>query len=413
MVSTRDRLKQTKEKLISLLKIHRKPNSKKKDDLEMNEANDRLTILETIVSDLTSIVGELVEQLYLTNLAKASTSVTWRGRSYRRGHSKKKGVMEVDEDDSFTEIDSDSCNTVSDKERELKLFTVANIKDITVKAIAIEDKYLKSEKEDDKNKLGCKSSWQNEHKREAKGEGSSSKEFYCNLLKKKANKRNMKLIGEIGEDNVNLINIFDNEYPSPDKRETVLRRIPFPRLPFVVRSTYDLRDMWAQGDESYPMRTHFYIKPTNVVREMVDEAREYVVLDEEDVNYIISLRKAKEKNTTLVKTIAKRKGKPVVNYVPTAEDLERGNEFEGVDVELDNIYNKEQVDKVKTPLIVGFKKFKYSCEGKIGTENTLCNATRVAREVKSLVRDVRAMTPKEIKTIMKIKYGAEISYWIT
>ncbi|KAF6147313.1 hypothetical protein GIB67_009796 [Kingdonia uniflora] len=95
MVSTRDRLKQTKEKLVSLLKIHRKPNSKKKDDLEMGNSNDRLTILEMIVSNLTAIVGELVEQLRLTNNTKASISAKLRGHYQRGGHSRKKGVMEA------------------------------------------------------------------------------------------------------------------------------------------------------------------------------------------------------------------------------------------------------------------------------------------------------------------------------
>ncbi|KAF6171379.1 hypothetical protein GIB67_009520 [Kingdonia uniflora] len=111
MVSTRDRLKQTKEKLVSPLKIHRKPNSKKKDDLEMGDSNNRLTTLETTVSDLTFAVGELVEQLRLTNLAKASASVK------RQGCSKKKGVMEVDEDDDIAEINSDSSDAESVKER--------------------------------------------------------------------------------------------------------------------------------------------------------------------------------------------------------------------------------------------------------------------------------------------------------
>ncbi|KAF6167943.1 hypothetical protein GIB67_027721 [Kingdonia uniflora] len=64
--------------------------------------------------------------------------------------------------------------------RKLKLLIVANIEDATVKAISIEGKYLKSNKEDDKIKSGYKLSWKNEHKGEAKGEGSSSKEFYCN-----------------------------------------------------------------------------------------------------------------------------------------------------------------------------------------------------------------------------------------
>ncbi|KAF6160095.1 hypothetical protein GIB67_018875 [Kingdonia uniflora] len=107
MVSTRDRLKQTKEKLVSLLTIYRKRNSKK-DNLEMDNSNDRLTNLETIISDLTATVGELVEKLHITNLAKASTSVKRRGRSQRRGRSRKKGVMEVDRDNDIAKIDNDS-----------------------------------------------------------------------------------------------------------------------------------------------------------------------------------------------------------------------------------------------------------------------------------------------------------------
>ncbi|KAF6149474.1 hypothetical protein GIB67_035007 [Kingdonia uniflora] len=108
-VSTRDRLKQTKEKLVSLLKIHRKPDSKKKDDFEMGDPNERLTILETTVSALTSTVGELVKQLRITNLAKASTSVKWRG------HSKIKRVMKVDDDEKVLVFD-DSSAAESDEE---------------------------------------------------------------------------------------------------------------------------------------------------------------------------------------------------------------------------------------------------------------------------------------------------------
>ncbi|KAF6155349.1 hypothetical protein GIB67_019875 [Kingdonia uniflora] len=102
-----------KEKLVSPLKIHRKPNSTKNGDLEMDDSTDRLTTLETTVSGLTSIVGELVEQLLLTNLVKAFTSAIQRGRSRR------KGVMEVDKDDGFVEIDSDSSDAESDKERSI------------------------------------------------------------------------------------------------------------------------------------------------------------------------------------------------------------------------------------------------------------------------------------------------------
>ncbi|KAF6142906.1 hypothetical protein GIB67_033294 [Kingdonia uniflora] len=92
MVSTRDRLKQTIEKLVSLLKIHRKPNLKKKTNLEMGNSEDRLTTLETKVSDLITTLTELVEQLRLTNLAKASVSVKQRERL------KTKGVTEEDRD---------------------------------------------------------------------------------------------------------------------------------------------------------------------------------------------------------------------------------------------------------------------------------------------------------------------------
>ncbi|KAF6174538.1 hypothetical protein GIB67_004732 [Kingdonia uniflora] len=48
------------------------------------------------------------------------------------------------------------------------------------KGNAFKGKYLKTDKEDDKIKLGYKSSWKHEHKGKAKGEGSSSKEFHCN-----------------------------------------------------------------------------------------------------------------------------------------------------------------------------------------------------------------------------------------
>ncbi|KAF6144744.1 hypothetical protein GIB67_017763 [Kingdonia uniflora] len=114
----RDRLKQTKEKPVSLLKIHRKPNLKKKDDLEMGDSNDQLMTLEITVFNLTSTVGELVEQLRLTKLVKASTSVK------RRGHSKKKGVMEVDEDGDIAEIDSDFSNAESTQSPSVVLFGI-------------------------------------------------------------------------------------------------------------------------------------------------------------------------------------------------------------------------------------------------------------------------------------------------
>ncbi|KAF6139875.1 hypothetical protein GIB67_009722 [Kingdonia uniflora] len=75
----------------------------------MGDPNERLMILETIVSTLTSSVGELVEQLRLMNLAKASTSVE------RQGRSKKKGVIEVDGDEVVLVFD-DSIDADSVKE---------------------------------------------------------------------------------------------------------------------------------------------------------------------------------------------------------------------------------------------------------------------------------------------------------
>ncbi|KAF6165242.1 hypothetical protein GIB67_030424 [Kingdonia uniflora] len=98
MVSTRDRLKQMKEKHVSPLKIHRKPNSKKNDYLEMGDPNERIMALETTVSTLTSTVGELVEQLRLTNLALDSVLAS------RRSRSKKKGVIKVDGDEDVSSV---------------------------------------------------------------------------------------------------------------------------------------------------------------------------------------------------------------------------------------------------------------------------------------------------------------------
>ncbi|KAF6153195.1 hypothetical protein GIB67_016674 [Kingdonia uniflora] len=70
--------KQMKEKLMSPLKIHSKPNLKKKDNLEMGNSNNRLTTLEMTVSDLTFTAEELVEQLRLTNLVLGSALVKRR-----------------------------------------------------------------------------------------------------------------------------------------------------------------------------------------------------------------------------------------------------------------------------------------------------------------------------------------------
>ncbi|KAF6172626.1 hypothetical protein GIB67_041949 [Kingdonia uniflora] len=326
------------------------------------------------------------------------------------------------------------------------------------------------------------------------------------MVKKKKSKKSskMQLRDEVGDNDSSPITVPNNtvdNYPPPDLEETRMRlSIPKPR------HTYDLRDVfinnrgkwgkisptgWVENDYKGGKSFKFRIlcgeginyekfirdiadKPTDVLREIVDEAGEYFLLEEDEKDYIISPRETKKKNTTPVKKDAKRKGKasdkeidpekitdygietPVnmvvesesecdnideeqerwvrysqvgidclgaedgyysthssddEDYVPTAEELEIGDDFEGVDVELDDIYSKEEDGRVKTPLEVGFKQLEHSCEGRLGVENTLCNTPWVTREVEALVRDVRAMTPKAIKTRMKTKFGVEISYW--
>ncbi|KAF6156980.1 hypothetical protein GIB67_039741 [Kingdonia uniflora] len=284
------------------------------------------------------------------------------------------------------------------------------------------------------------------------------------MVKKKNSKKSskMQLRDEVGDGDSNPITIPDNrvdDYPPPDLEETIMRlSIPKPRhtydlrdvfinfggkwdkmsptdkvnnhhgvgnyipegnvielmclynrLPFNVSSTDVLRELWAQGDESYPMRTHVYIKPTDIARKIVDDAGEYILLEEDEIDYIISPREKKEEYhpiyqsdkeidpdeitdygiETPVNMVAESESgcddidveqeiwvryaqvgidclgaedgyynthsSDDDDYVPTADDLERGDDFEGVDVELDDIYSKEEDGRVKAPLEVCFK----------------------------------------------------------
>ncbi|KAF6136548.1 hypothetical protein GIB67_016004 [Kingdonia uniflora] len=191
------------------------------------------------------------------------------------------------------------------------------------------------------------------------------------MVKKKENskknaKGKMKLIDE--DDPITISDNGENEYPPPERGEILRHSFP--------------KDMWAQGDESYPMRTHFYTKPTDVVREMVDEAGDDKKIDIDEIDDF--------EIETPVNIMAESKGEcddideeqerwvryvqagidclgdedgyysthssDDEDYVPTAEDLESGNEFKSVDVEFDDIYSKEEDDKVKIPLTVGFNK---------------------------------------------------------
>ncbi|KAF6149417.1 hypothetical protein GIB67_016955 [Kingdonia uniflora] len=64
----------------------------------MGDFNDRLTVLETKVSKLSATVKQLIAQFCLTNLALSSLSASQRSRS------KKKGVLEVDDDEDFVNL---------------------------------------------------------------------------------------------------------------------------------------------------------------------------------------------------------------------------------------------------------------------------------------------------------------------
>ncbi|KAF6142903.1 hypothetical protein GIB67_033291, partial [Kingdonia uniflora] len=71
----------------------------------------------SLVNSATAALG-VVNQLHLTNLAKASTSVTRQDCYYRRGRSQKKGVMEGDGDGDNAGMDSDFSDADSVKERQ-------------------------------------------------------------------------------------------------------------------------------------------------------------------------------------------------------------------------------------------------------------------------------------------------------
>ncbi|KAF6167610.1 hypothetical protein GIB67_031193 [Kingdonia uniflora] len=109
MVSTHDQLKQTKKILVSSLKIHRKPNSKKNVNSEMGNSEDRFTELEHKVSNPTTILGELVVQLHIANLAKVSTLTK------RQERKKKKGIAEEENSEGNKEEDKDSSDAESVK----------------------------------------------------------------------------------------------------------------------------------------------------------------------------------------------------------------------------------------------------------------------------------------------------------
>ncbi|KAF6158676.1 hypothetical protein GIB67_040190 [Kingdonia uniflora] len=55
--------------------------------------------------------------------------------------------------------------------------------------------------------------------------------------------------------------------------------------------------------------------------------------------------------------------------------------------------------------------FEHTCTGKVGSENKLVNALWIANEIEELVRDVKTLTPKDVQTTIRRKYGVNVSYY--
>ncbi|KAF6146962.1 hypothetical protein GIB67_036681 [Kingdonia uniflora] len=55
--------------------------------------------------------------------------------------------------------------------------------------------------------------------------------------------------------------------------------------------------------------------------------------------------------------------------------------------------------------------FEHTCTGKVGSENKLANALWITNEIEELVRDVKTLTPKDVQTIIRRKYGVNVSYY--
>ncbi|KAF6161531.1 hypothetical protein GIB67_009410 [Kingdonia uniflora] len=70
----------------------------------MGDFNDRLTILETKVSKLSATIKQLTEQVRLISIAKASTSMERQDRSSRQGRSRKRDILEVDDDEDVVNL---------------------------------------------------------------------------------------------------------------------------------------------------------------------------------------------------------------------------------------------------------------------------------------------------------------------
>ncbi|KAF6170437.1 hypothetical protein GIB67_014367 [Kingdonia uniflora] len=55
--------------------------------------------------------------------------------------------------------------------------------------------------------------------------------------------------------------------------------------------------------------------------------------------------------------------------------------------------------------------FEHTCTGKVGSENKLANALWIPNKIEELVRDVKTLTPKDVQTTIRRKYGVNVSYY--
>ncbi|KAF6142473.1 hypothetical protein GIB67_039437 [Kingdonia uniflora] len=169
----------------------------------------------------------------------------------------------------------------------------------------------------------------------------------------------MKLIDE--DDPITISGNGEDEYLLPEKGETILRHIPFPRHSYDLRHVFiNYGGKWGKMSPTDKINDHHgvgnYIPEGNVIEvKSLYNGLPFVVRCTDDLRDITHSSDDDD-------------------YVSTAEDLKRG---------------------------------------KPEAQNTLYNAAWVARKVESLVRDIRAITPKTIKARMKTKYGVEINYWTT
>ncbi|KAF6143821.1 hypothetical protein GIB67_016742 [Kingdonia uniflora] len=55
--------------------------------------------------------------------------------------------------------------------------------------------------------------------------------------------------------------------------------------------------------------------------------------------------------------------------------------------------------------------FEHTCTGKVGSENKLANTLWIENIIEKLVRDVKTLTPKDVQTTIRRKYGVNVPYY--